>query len=415
MSPLNYAQIKKVTKLSNENESPVEVNIDTEGLENRIVDKFNVKFTALEEMLAKKEKTEALSESTKDNKPVDFDYEKGILERLISERKSDNFTPDEFRRPVKSVSIVTYNEKTKEHEYSLTESLVETIGTIAQGAANCCIPEIWADKIERDHVYPGSVFLGAWFVNWYDDIENRPGDTVRICRVAPAVCVDLTCDEPSTVAPTIACPSITLEHDVCALAICKNDMECVQTGLLDALNEGLGSCLQVCVDNYFFNVALSCTNAGTLVCTGPMAGSLIVEAMGSMMAGTYTPVKVIMHPVVWASLMQDTQFSYANRFGARDVVLGGRLEQAYGLEINVTPKGTLILPAWDWSVSGTYRTLLLAKGALAGAMKHGITIETEYSPRLQKKWIIADIKYGGVCLHPDGIFWIHTVETPFSC
>ena len=122
-----------------------------------------------------------------------------------------------------------------------------------------------------------------------------------------------------------------------------------------------------------------------------------------------------MHPVVWASLMQDTNFSYANRFGARDAILGGRLEEAYGLEINVTPKGTLILPTWDWGVSGTYRTLLLANGALAGALKHGITVETEYSPRFQKKWIIADIKYGGTCLHPDGIFWIHTVESPFSC
>ena len=297
----------------------------------------------------------------------------------------------------------------------MTESLVEAIGTIAQGAANCCIPEIWADKIERDHVYPGSVFLDAWFVKWYDDIEGKPGDTVRICRVAPSVCVDLSCDEPDTVAPLIACPYITLEHDVCATAICKNDMETVQFGLVDAITEGLGSCLQVCVDNYFFNVALSCTNAGTLTCTGPMAGSILLEAMGSMMAGTYMPVKALMHPVVWVSLMQDTNFSYANRFGARDVVLGGRLEQAYGIEINVTPKGTLILPDWDWGVSSTYRTLLLANGALAGAMKHGITIETEYSPRLQKKWIIADIKYGGVCLHPDGIFWIHTVEDPFSC
>jgi len=138
------------------------------------------------------------------------------------------------------------------------------------------------------------------------------------------------------------------------------------------------------VDNYFFNVAMSCSNAGTLTCTGPMAGSILVEAMGSMMAGTYMPVKAIMHPVVWASLMQDTNFSFANRFGARDVILGGRLEQAYGLEINVTPKGTLILPDWEWNVSGTYRTLLLAKGALAGAMKHGITIETEYSPRLRR-------------------------------
>ena len=186
-------------------------------------------------------------------------------------------------------------------------------------------------------------------------------------------------------------------------------------GLVDAITEGLGSCLQVCVDNYFFNVALSCTNAGTLSCTGPMSGSILIEAMGSMMAGTYQPVKAIMHPVPWASLMQDTNFRYADRYGARDVVTGGRLEQAYGVEINVTPKGTLILPSWNWGVSGTYRTLLLAKGALAGAMKHGITVETEYSPRLQKKWIIADVKYGGVCLHPDGIYWIHTVESPFSC
>ena len=111
-----------------------------------------------------------------------------------------------------------------------------------------------------------------------------------------------------------------------------------------------------------------------------------------------------MHPVVWTSLMQDTNFTYANRFGSRDVISGGRLEQAYGLEINVTPKGTLLIGG------GTYRTLLLAKGALAGAIKHGVTIESEYSPRLQKRWVIADIRYGGLCLHPDGIYWITSVE-----
>jgi len=279
--------------MSNNKDSPVEVNIDTEGLENRIVDKFNLKFTALEEMLAKKEKTTALSEKVGSDKPVDFNWKEGIAEMLRSFKKTDNISVDTWqdRRPVDSVSVVTYNEKTKQHEYGLTEKLVETIGTIAQGANNCCIPEIWADKIERDHVYPGSVFLGAWFVNWYPDIEGKPGDTVRICRVAPSVCVDLSCDEPDTVAPVIACPYITLEHDVCATAICKNDMETVQLGLVDAITEGLGSCLQVCVDNYFFNVALSCTNAGTLACTGPMAGSIIVEAMGSMMAGNQSELK----------------------------------------------------------------------------------------------------------------------------
>ena len=222
--------------------------------------------------------------------------------------------------------------------------------------------------------------------------------------MGPAVCADLSCEEPTTTAATVACPYITLEHDTCAYYICREDIEDVQVGLVDALNEGLSSCLAVCVDNYFFNIALACTNGGTLTHTAEMSGSLLLEAMGSMMAGTYNPVKVIMHPVPWVSLMQDTNFTYANRFGSRDVISGGRLEQAYGLEINVTPKGTLVIGG------GSYRTLLLAKGALGAAIKHGITVETEYSPRLQKRWVIADIRYGAVCLHPDGIYWIISKE-----
>lgn len=398
-----------------ETEAQIEVNIDTDAMEKRINEHTNVMFTKLEEMFTKNEETQALNESVSGDKFVDFDYRVGIEEMLRSFRPSDNIRTDTWqdRRKLDDIAVSTYNEKKKIHEYKISEKLVEDIGTIATD--NCCIPEIWADQIERDHVYPGSVFLGASFVKWYDDIKGRPGNKINICRVAPSVCTDLSCDEPETIAPEIACAIIELEHDVCATAICKNTMETVQFGLVDAITEGLGSCLQVCVDNYFFDVALTGDNRGTLSCTGPMAGSIIVEGIGSMMSGTYKPVKIIMHPVVWASLMQDTNFSFANRFGARDVILGGRLEEAYGLDINVTPKGTLIVDTWDGNPSGTYRTLLLSQGALAGALKHGITIETEYSPRLQKKWIIADIKYGATRLHPDGIFWIQTVESPFSC
>ena len=338
--------------------------------------------------------------------PVQFDYRQGIEKVLHSTREVMGNYRDKYKlsEAVKS----EYDEKSKTTSYALTEA----IGSLNP---DCCIPEVWADKIERDHVYPGSVFLGAWFMNWYDDIEGKalganspgapkPGDKVHICRVGPATCADIACDEPTTTAATVACPNITLEHDTCAYYICREDIEDVQVGLVDALNEGLGTCLAVCVDNYFFNVALSCTNGGTVTSTGAMTGSLILEAMGTMLAGTYTPVKLIMHPVPWVSLMQDTNFRYANQFGARDVISGGRLDQAFGLEINVTPKGTLHIGG------GTYRSLLLAKGALAGAIKHGITVESEYSPRYQKRWVIADIRYGGVCLHPDGIMWIHSVD-----
>jgi len=351
----------------------------------------------MEQVLEKLEKPGELKSSPEANaEPQEFDYRVGIAERLRSFK--GRIGVDDYQyEDVSKVAKAVYDESSKEHKYYLSEA----IGTVSP---DCAIPEIWADKIERDHVYPGSVFLGAWFMNWYDEIEGKPGDKVHIVRVGPATCVDLSCDEPSTTAATIACPAITLEHDACAYTICKDDIEDVQVGLVDALNEGLGSCLAVCVDNYFFNVALSCTNAGTVSSTGPMTGSLILEAMGTMLAGTYQPAVLIMHPVPWTSLMQDTNFTYANRFGSRDVVSGGRLETAYGLEIVTTPKGTLHVGG------GTYRSLMLAKGALAGAIKHGITIESEYSPRYRKRWVIADIRYGGVCLHPDGILWIESVE-----
>jgi hypothetical protein len=208
--------------------------------------------------------------------PVAFDYRDGIEKVLHSTRE----VLGNYRDKYKLSEAVTskYDEKNKTTSYSLTEA----IGSLNP---DCCIPEVWADKIERDHVYPGSVFLGAWFMNWYDDIEGKPGDKVHVCRVGPATCADLTCDEPTTTAATITCPYITLEHDTCAYYICREDIEDVQVGLVDALNEGLGSCLAVCVDNYFFNVALSCTNGGTVTSTGAMTGSLILEAMGSMLAG----------------------------------------------------------------------------------------------------------------------------------
>ena len=404
--------------MSEENKPVIKINLDkfTGDIGKVIEDKF----IELEKKMTPGKEPTALTESIKGETVVeDFDWKVGIEEMLRTKRKDVGIYADQWDNPldVKEITTTKFNEETRETEYTLklTESLTEAIGTIGGGTigATCCIPEIWADKIARDHVYPGSVFLGKWFIDWYDDIENKPGDKVYICRVGPALCTDMECIEPTTTAPTITCPYITLEHDVCAYAICKNDIDTVQYGLIDALNEGLGSCLEVCVDNYFFNVTLSCTNAGTLSSSGPMTGSLILEAMGSMLAGTYTPVKLIMHPVPWTSLMQDTNFTYANRFGARDVISGGRLEVAYGIELNVTPKGTLLVPDWEGSetASGTYRSLLLAKGAIAGAMKYGITVETEYSPRLQKRWVLADIKYGGVCLHPDGIYWIHSDET----
>ena len=264
------------------------VELDLSDFKKEMKDDMANHFRSLEEKLVPKEQLDALNEAFKPKKaPVKFDYRVGVDKLLHTVRDKlgiDDYTYRNSGKSIADIAVTSMNESLKETEYSLTEA----IGSLNP---DCCIPEVWADKIERDHVYPGSVFLGAWFMNWYDDIQGRPGDKIHICRVGPAVCTDLACEEPTTTAATVACPYITLEHDTCAYYICREDIEDVQVGLVDALNEGLGSCLAVCVDNYFFNVALSCTNGGTLAHTAAMTGSLILEAMGSMMAGNQSKIK----------------------------------------------------------------------------------------------------------------------------
>lgn len=380
----------------------------------KVMKEFKDEISTLKEAMIPAETPDSLDESAKGAKTgyKAFDYRLGILERLTLFEKTvddkNEFRDGEFGRVnVSDFTERVFDEDWRTYSYKMNESLIEDEfkETIGELDPDCCIPEIWADDIQRTHVYPGSVFLGAWFVNWNRDVEGKPGDRVHWCRIGPAVCHDLACEEPTSTAPTVDCPYASIVSRGCSLYICKDDLEDVQVGLIDAINDVLGSCLQVCVDNYFFDTALSCTNAGTYTHTGRMTGSLIAEAMGSMEAGTYEPVKFIMHPVPYKHLMQDDQFVNAANFGNRSVIASGRITEYLGLEINEVPKGTLVIGG------GTYRSLMLAKGALGGALKRGVTIETEYSPRQRRRWVIASMRWGAVCLHNDGIYWVISVET----
>ena len=112
-----------------------------------------------------------------------------------------------------------------------------------------------------------------------------------------------------------------------------------------------------------------------------------------------------MHPVPYKGLMMDSQFTSAATFGNRSVIERGEIDSYLGVQMVERPKGTLALGG------GTYRSLLLAKGAIAGAVKRGITLETEYVARLQRKYILASVRFGGTVVHTNGVFWIVTVQS----
>lgn len=336
------------------------------------------------------------SETEQLEQVVAEDYRMKLVENLQRDHASYDFRWDGTDASEKDC-------RKKVGETKVTdEKLQEAIGAVT---ATNAIPEIWAAEVERLSVYPNSAFLNAPYITWKTDIKGKPGDTINVITVAPVTCADLACEEPTATAATIGKVPVTLANKVCAYYICKTDMEDVVPDTIDALNEGLASCIDVCVDNYFLSQALIGSNAGTLTETGALRGTTIAKAMGSMQAGTYEPAVLIMHPVVYKGLFQDSQFTNAATFGNRNVIARGEIDSYLGVQMVDVPKGTLAVGG------GTYRSLLLSKGAIVGAKKHDVELETEYVARLQRKYVLASIRFGGTVVHTNGVFWIVTVQS----
>jgi len=237
------------------------------------------------------EETKSETEDLDDESPTD--YRVGLREALTNTKKDFIWRgPQDNEEAAKIVGEV----KVKDPK------LQEAIGAVT---ATNAIPEIWAAEVERLSVYPESAFWGAPYINWKKDIQGKPGDTVNVITVGPVTCADLACEEPTTTAASIGKVPITLANKVCAYYICKADMEDVVPDTIDALNEGLASCLSVCIDNYFLTQAQVGANAGTLTEAGALKGTVIAKSMGSMEAGTYEPAVLIMHPIVYKGLFQD--------------------------------------------------------------------------------------------------------------
>jgi len=403
-------------------EEAITVNFDAKGLEDRLAQKVDSALNDFKKAMTPRMEVEAASETKVSAEPEEFDYRVGVTKWLKEnletntslniERKKVKLPPEEDYFGRQRVLHKAFNLREeivgerKKVSYSLSESLplAEAIGSVNP---DCCIPEVWADDVERQQIYPGSVFWGAWFVRWERGIQGKPGDKVWICTIGTAVATTIAaaCDEPTTLGATFSCKEINLTDYVCAYYLCKNDIESVVPDAIDELNAGLGACLERQIDNYFFDVARTngCT-AGTVTSSSALSGSLIAEAMGSMRNGTYEPVVLIVHPVSMSSLLQDSNFVYACRYGNRDVITGGRVLEWLNLQILMVPKGTLSVG------SGSYDSLLLAKNAIAGAIKHGIRIESEYVVRQQRRYVLATVKFGGTCLHPNGIWWIRSTD-----
>lgn len=281
----------------------------------------------------------------------------------------------------------------------------ETIGALAAGSAT---PQIWAADITVLTPYPASAFVNNPAVVWHQDITGKPGGTLNIITVKQPVAGTAGCAEPVGTAPTISMAQVTMTEWQCSMSICRDDLEDIVPETITLMDESLVRCLNAGIDTYIIG-AISPVCQGTVNKTsviGTMAPGFIAEAIGSVRTGTCNPVAGLMHPVVEAQLMNDSQFVNAATFGARDVITGGHITSYLGIDFVVIPNGSL-----DVGAAGTlFDTYIWSKGAIQGAMKRPPSIESQYLVQTQKKYVYASTRFGASVVDKAGLWKIRTAR-----
>lgn len=280
---------------------------------------------------------------------------------------------------------------------------------IAAGTVGSVIPEVWATEIEL--LSPDGAdgyFLGS-IVQWKNTVKGKAGDTIHVPTVGAVTSAAITSGtEPTFTNATVSSVPVTLTQRGHGFYITKADMDDVIDGSIEALVKQSKLSLMRYVDQYMLTSIQADdgnAGAGTVTETGAMAATVLAKAWGSITAGSYTPAAVVMHPVPFSKLLQDSSFTNAATYGDDTVIREARIPRYLGMDVVPLVQGTLD------STGGTYKSYMLAKGAIVGAIKREMDVEKEYYVKDQRTYIVSAIRFGGTVVHPSGIAKIQTVDS----
>ncbi len=301
----------------------------------------------------------------------------------------------------------SFKEFLKSAEVGKIFKVEEAIGAVT---ATNAIPTKWA--AEPEVLSPEGAdgyFLTDRVVRWKDDVKGQPGDTVYVKTFAAVAAADINSgSEPTFTASTVSRVPVTLVQKGHGFYISKANLEDLDDADVDAMLEQSKNGILRAVDDYFLSqlqVDAAMAAAGTLTEAGAMAATVLTKMWGSIMAGSYKPAAVVMHPVQYASLLQDDQFTNASTRGKNSIIETGIIGNYLGMDIVPLIQGTLN------ATGGTYRAFALAKGAISGAIKREIEFEREYYVKDQRNYFVGAVRFGGTPVHTYGIGLIQTVES----
>jgi hypothetical protein len=290
------------------------------------------------------------------------------------------------------------------------QTLSESIG--AQTASSA-IPALWSSELEILQPDGADGFFLSNVVTWKDEVTGKPGNTVYVQTVAPVAAVTISSGtEPSPTAATVTSVPVTLVQTGHGFLITKADLEDIQDGTMDAIIEQSKKSIMRALDGTFLQRIQASDNncrAGTITGTSKMAGTWLAKLWGSLMAGSYTPATVVMHPVPFASLLQDSQFVNAATYGDATVIRDAKIPKYLGMDIVplVQNGGTLLNYG---GTAGTYKTYMFAKGVMVGAIKRQMEIEKQYWVPTQSNYVMSTIRFGGTVVHTYGIGLLTTLD-----
>ena len=322
---------------------------------------------------------------------------RGIAEAMHDEGKK----PVEIEEKVRNGFKEFLKDPERKH-FTVAES---GIGAVAGGSAT---PKKWSAEPELLSPAGADGYFLTSIVQWKEDVKGSAGDTVYVQTVAPVAKASITSGtEPTFTASTISSVPVTLTQMGHGFYLTKAQVEDIQDGVADMMIQQSKNAIMRGVDDYFLTAlqadAGNCA-AGTVTAGGVLAATVLATAWGSVMAGSYSPAAVIAHPVPYASLLKDAQFVNAATRGEKGAIDTAKIPNYLGMEIVPLIQGTL-----DAS-GGTYRTYMMSKGALVGAIKRDMEVEKEYYVKDQRNYVVTAIRFGGAVVHTSGIAYIETVN-----
>mgnify|MGYP000097141582 CR=1 FL=1 len=283
--------------------------------------------------------------------------------------------------------------------------------------AAAAIPTAWIPSVVRRPA--GLIANLGDVVRSYPQLKGRPGDKVRVPRLAGVEFTALTEGEAPT-EPSLVLDGveIALEEYGQLISITYSILEDMSSDIVAAIEEMFVEAAKLKEDEVILSkledmgsdelaavlIAGDKASEDELTASDVLTPELIAKAVGAVLAKGYIvrpgDLTLVIHPKQYQDLLQNAQFTNAAALGSAEVVRTGRLTQYMGVNIVVSTK---IPIGTSTDGTATYHAFVFHRDAIALAYKRDLTIEQERDIAARVLKLMATHRFGVKVVLPDAV------------